>query len=1775
MSSQTIGTARVDIVANADGVEVAAAKAKTSIANMSTSAQQQYENLTKRQQRSIETLMRQVDTVGMAREEQLAYNVAMRTTGALQQELLGRLKASQSGFQQQASAMKYGELSAKQYAAAMRGVPAQITDIAVSLQGGQRPLTVFLQQGGQLKDMFGGVVPAARALSSTFLGMINPVTVLGAGVTALGVAWYQGSRELDGLNQHLIMTGNSIGLTTNQVSEMAMELDRLPGITRSGAAEALTQITRTGKIAGEQLALVSEVALQANRLLGKEVSATVEEFAKLAEDPVKSVMELNKQYNFLTLSVYDQIRALEEQGRTQDAATLATETMASVTLERLSEVESSQGYLQKGWGIVTTTAKEAWDAMLGIGRVKTGSEIADAAQQSIDTALRTLESLRLSEVTTYAEIERSALSGANKAAAKDALAIIQQAEQKLEDLRREQAGADFTASAQSFASKQVEEEHARREALEKLLEDGRTRQQIYADEVAAEKKRWESISAELEVGSAQYQAAENAHLQIIKNIDEKFKERAKGRSGASAYQTEMARLQARAAEEQNLASALAQSGSQFERLNEFERRASQLRNLAATETKASTKAEYERLATLNEQVGAQVRANKATEDAIKERNRYLDGLEKSVKQTKEEALRISDQAKTVGLSRTAIEELTTARLREKAAQLQGIAGSEAELELLNQQIAARAELVKAISQHEVAQATYEAQQESIQEWEKTVDQYGDVFRQGFADMLNNGKDGWKSFTTSLVTTFKTSVADQIYKMFAQPFVARVALGVGGVLGGGAAVAAQGAGGGFNVLGGLSGVNSLANAFSGGVVNSLSSAIGGLGNAFGSSALTSFASGMAGTLASTSAAGISAIGSTAAASLGTTVGTGALGATAYSSGMSAAALGAKFAAVAPWLAGAGALVSIGSMLHNAFKGETRVGGGFWQDSATGQTHFGGGPSGGYGGQKMLSTMDQVLAGFSDSVTGLFDALDVSAELIRTTASFESSDKGRGGTSSGGTLLVDGQTLHFGSVNQDGGVVKGAGYGGTSGSAEEMFEAMTKDMAYSTLEAWQLVADKMPPMLSDMLRGVDVRSLGVEQAEALAAQMHQVVGSVNALSMALNQLPMSNLKELAFEAKAGLNELFGGVDQAVAGLGMYYQEFYTEAERAAHTTQLLTAEFGRLGYELPASRDALRELVDGVDLSTREGQELYVQLIQMAPAFASVTEAVEDLGETLTDVSELMRLLSTLPFNHLRSMGEEAVRVLADLSGGVDVFGSNLSGYYQGFFSEHERFVMASGQLASELSGLGVSLPATADGFRSMMDSIDLTTQAGQELFTALLRTADQAASYYRYVEREQQSALADLAKQVQDAQQKELDAIKAAQKERLDALRAQQADELAQLKDQQSVRATEMRKSHEKQVKAVRTSYDNQVRSIRDAMSAVNDKLRELSSLSRGVKSSLDSLRGFSDLAVDLHRTASKGLVEDAIRLASSGHSLAGMAGLEDAVSAVGRLEASNFSSLFEYERERAESVQALKQLSSLTDGQVSVQDMQLAAMEKQLTGLEEWRTQQLDLLSHLSEVEQEKLQSLFEQEREQLKQQSDLQLSLMQKQHEEEQASFLAQVDLWHVQEQERLSKEIEQFHNMHSLQEAANDIFESEGLKQRAALQSVQDAIDASAGLISSAVSNMRVSVSLGGENLPAFADGGYYRGGLALVGEKGPEIINFSRPGMVYTAAQSKNLMAGGDNQALIEEIRRLRAEVSQLRADQMQNNMQLVKNTLRTSMHTETLKQSDSGDDIIVVY
>lgn len=274
--------------------------------------------------------------------------------------------------------------TAKQTAAALRGVPAQFTDIAVSLQGGQAPLTVLLQQGGQLKDMFGGIAPAAKALGGYVLGLINPFTLAAAAVGALGLAYYQGSEEADAYNNALILSGNVAGTSAAQLSDMARQVSATVGTT-GAAAEVLAKLAGNGRIASESFGQITEASLQMERATGRAIDETIAEFAKIAKDPVAAAKELNDQYHFLTASVYEQIVALKQQGDTVGAAKLLTDTYASTIETRSGEITQNLGIIERGWNAIRDAAKGALDATKEIGRTQTLEQQAEVIRQRLQT----------------------------------------------------------------------------------------------------------------------------------------------------------------------------------------------------------------------------------------------------------------------------------------------------------------------------------------------------------------------------------------------------------------------------------------------------------------------------------------------------------------------------------------------------------------------------------------------------------------------------------------------------------------------------------------------------------------------------------------------------------------------------------------------------------------------------------------------------------------------------------------------------------------------------------------------------------------------------------------------------------------------------------------------------------------------------------------------------------------------------------------------------------------------------------------------------------------------------------------------------------------------------------------------------------------------------------------------------------------------------------------------------------------------------------------------
>ena len=502
--AEVIGTARIDITADGTGALDATAKVKAGIEGMSRDAQAAYSKLTAAQKRSYDSLRRQADTVGMTRAQQIAYNASLKTSGPLLDDLTRRLRAAESAAKSTGAQFNQYGLTAKMELAALRQVPAQITDIIVSLQGGQRPLTVLLQQGGQLKDVFGGVVPAVKALSGALVGMINPATLTLAAIAALGYGFFQGSKEGEEFRKTLIMTNGAVGVSADGLMMLASQIDGVAG-TQANAANVLNLFAKDAKVSAANLKDYAQIAVEWSDATGQGVGEIVKQFSDLAKDPLKAIESLNDSMNFLTAETYKQIRALVESGRETEAANLAQQTYANVLKERTPQMVENLGLVEKGWLAVKAAGAEALDGLFAIGRAPTLLNRIAEEQGKLQAMLG----------------QKSPFGGPSDAAIENQKQII--------------AGLYEQMRLQAAAARQnsdIQREEQRNLALTKgrldYLHDGRSKAQQRQDDIAAETRKWESLSQGLEVGSREYEQLYETHQRNLEAIDKKYADKKKG-----------------------------------------------------------------------------------------------------------------------------------------------------------------------------------------------------------------------------------------------------------------------------------------------------------------------------------------------------------------------------------------------------------------------------------------------------------------------------------------------------------------------------------------------------------------------------------------------------------------------------------------------------------------------------------------------------------------------------------------------------------------------------------------------------------------------------------------------------------------------------------------------------------------------------------------------------------------------------------------------------------------------------------------------------------------------------------------------------------------------------------------------------------------------------------------------------------------------------------------------------------------------------------------------
>ena len=169
-----------------------------------------------------------------------------------------------------------------------------------------------------------------------------------------------------------------------------------------------------------------------------------------------------------------------------------------------------------------------------------------------------------------------------------------------------------------------------------------------------------------------------------------------------------------------------------------------------------------------------------------------------------------------------------------------------------------------------------------------------------------------------------------------------------------------------------------------------------------------------------------------------------------------------------------------------------------------------------------------------------------------------------------------------------------------------------------EVEQAVQEWLQNVVNSAAASVTDPSQYARAGETTVDTLSRLAAALSGINPILEQLHENSLAAslAGGDAASHLAELAGGIDAFSARADYYYQNVLTEAERqeramnaAAQAMGAFTARTGRV----IESTDALRELVDGIDLTTASGRELYNQAMNLAPALVEIERGLERVGQ----------------------------------------------------------------------------------------------------------------------------------------------------------------------------------------------------------------------------------------------------------------------------------------------------------------------------------------------------------------------------------------------------------------------------------------------------------------------------------------------------------------------------------------------------------------------------------
>lgn len=404
----------------------------------------------------LASLEEQANAIGKTKTELLEMKAAQLGVSAQAAPFIQQLKA-------QEKQMGLAGLTAGQYSQAMRMLPAQITDVVTSLASGMPIWLVAIQQGGQIKDSFGGISNTFKVLMS----YLTPARILIGGVVstvaALAKAGYDAYDSQRTLQKALIMTGGYAGSSATEIKSLVDEIAGSAAVATSGQIlEVATAVAKTGKFTKDELKTITKATADWVATTGESSEKVIGYFEKIAKDPIKGLAELNESFNFLDKGQLTYIATLEKTKGKVEAVQYATELFAKTMKDRSDEIAESATPLEKMWIDIKQWASEAWEEV-GIVTLTAGNMIADVVMGIVNQIRLILAQgdKMVADFLVSVGNKASALPGVGswfQGIAKEQADVAKKSAKEIEELERQIAQIDGRLSNPAGYRKMVEEQ---------------------------------------------------------------------------------------------------------------------------------------------------------------------------------------------------------------------------------------------------------------------------------------------------------------------------------------------------------------------------------------------------------------------------------------------------------------------------------------------------------------------------------------------------------------------------------------------------------------------------------------------------------------------------------------------------------------------------------------------------------------------------------------------------------------------------------------------------------------------------------------------------------------------------------------------------------------------------------------------------------------------------------------------------------------------------------------------------------------------------------------------------------------------------------------------------------------------------------------------------------------------------------------------------------------------------------------------------------------------